>query len=86
MLSLADSIPQIEVCHPLNCIFVVLAMFFLKSFGYFFFPKPRLLEETAYERRNTSKIKNNDSAFYVGSSLTVHNPLFLITNCDGIYN
>ena len=36
-----------------------------------------IVSETGYESRQTSE-RNNVAVVYVGSSLTVHNPLFLV--------
>ena len=42
-----------------------------------------LEEKTDYRSRQTSKlVENNSAVLYVESSLTVHNSLFLFTNCD----
>ena len=40
--------------------------------------KSHLADETGYDRRQTSKI------VYVGGSLTVHDPLFFVRNCNWI--
>ena len=33
-------------------------------------------------KQTNIKVENNGAVVYVGSSLTVHNPFFLFTNCD----
>ena len=58
---------------------------FLNQFYEPFLELPAHPKETGYERRQTSKTKNNSAAVYVGSSLTACTILsFLLTNCDGI--
>ena len=42
-----------------------------------------ILSRGDWLRKQTNiKVENNGAVVYVGSSSTVHNPFFLLTNCD----